>query len=331
MLSGILQCIPASLVLLLAFAKVSNSVLLPPPIARSGEAQCFASDAWPAGPGNTLVPQAPTDELKEILSQVDPKRVEMIINKLVSFGTRHTLSTQTDPNRGIGAARDWIASEMRGFAAAARRGTNVTVTVPSYIQGPASRIPFNVNISNVVTTIHGTEGSNRVYIITGHYDSRVTDIMNFTDDAPGADDDGSGVALVMELSRIFATRPPPKATIMLGAVAGEEQGLFAADFFAQQMLDAKMDVQGMFTNDIVGSSKGDDGFVDANSIRLFAQGIPSSENATQIARRTSIGGENDSPARQLARFAAEVGSNSATNMTGQIGFPFFITTACPNT
>lgn len=316
MLFTIVHSIPATLVLALTFAKVSNSILLPPPIARSGEAQCFVSDAWPTGPGDALVPQAPSEELKEILSQIDPKRIEAIINKLVSFGTRHTLSSQTDPNRGIGAARDWIASEMRGFAAAARSGTNVTVTVPSYIQGPASRIPFNVNISNVITTIHGTEGSNRVYIITGHYDSRVTDIMNFTDDAPGADDDGSGVALVMELSRILATRPPPKATIMLGAVAGEEQGLFGAAFFAQQMADAKMDVQGMFTNDIVGSSKADDGFIDANSIRLFAQGIPSSENATQIARRTSIGGENDSPARQLARFAAEVASNSVTDMTG---------------
>ncbi|CAL1699748.1 unnamed protein product [Somion occarium] len=306
--------ITTSLVAFLSFAKLASGALLPPPIERSAESQCFVSDAWPTGPGSTLVPQAPSTELEEILSQIDPKRVEAIINKLVSFGTRHTLSTQTDPKRGIGAARDWIASEMRTYAAAARRGTNVTVTVPSYIQVPASRIPVNTNISNVITTIQGTENSNRVYIITGHYDSRVTDIMNFTDDAPGADDDGSGVAVVMELIRILSTRPPPKATIMLGAVAGEEQGLYGAAFFAQTMLEAGADVQGMFTNDIVGSSKADDGFMDANSIRLFAQGIPSTEDLTQIALRTQVGGENDSPARQLARFTQEVATNSVTDM-----------------
>ncbi|KAH8084349.1 Zn-dependent exopeptidase [Cristinia sonorae] len=303
--------------LLVAFASLTQGLRilqLPPPEARSSDKQCFATDAWPSGPGHTLLPQTTSSELRSILAEIDPKRIEAIIHKLVSFGTRHTLSSQTDPKRGIGAARDWIASEMRGFAAHARRGTKVTVTVPSYLQGPATRIPFSVNISNIITTIQGTEKSNRAYIITGHYDSRVTDIMNFTDDAPGADDDGSGVAIAMELARILATRPPPKATIMLGAVAGEEQDLFGSAFFAKQMAEAGVDVQGMFTNDIVGSSKADDGLVDAHSIRLFAQGIPSSENATQIARRTTIGGENDSPARQLARFAHEVASNDATNM-----------------
>ena len=251
-----------------------------------------------------------------MLAQIDPERVNATITKLVSFGTRHTLSSQTDTVRGIGAARDWLAAEMRSIAAGAARGTNVTISVPSYIQQPASRIPTPTNISDVVATIHGASDPNRVYVITGHYDSRVTDIMNFTDDAPGADDDGSGVALVMELSRIFATRPPPKATIMLGAVAGEEQGLFGADFFAQQMLDAKMDVQGMFTNDIDGSSKGDDGTSDPFSIRLFGQGVPTFDNASQISTLESIGGENDSPARELVRFVHEVATNGATGMKG---------------
>ncbi|THH26537.1 hypothetical protein EUX98_g7651 [Antrodiella citrinella] len=282
------------------------------------DSQCFVTDAWPTGPGNALVPQSPPSELQAILSQIDPNRIETIINKLVSFGTRHTVSSQTDPSRGIGAARDWIASEMRGFAAQARKGTNATVTVPSYIQGIASTIPFPVNISNIIFTIQGTEDSNRVYIITGHYDSRVTDIMNFTDDAPGADDDGSGVAIVMELARIMATRAPPTATIMLGAVAGEEQDLFGSTFFAKQTVEAGMDVQGMFTNDIVGSPKADNGFVDPNSIRLFAQGIPSSETTSQIAQRVSIGGENDSPARELARFTNDVASNSVTDMQVRI-------------
>ncbi|KAI0697035.1 Zn-dependent exopeptidase [Cytidiella melzeri] len=287
-------------------------------IARADTSQCAVDAIWPPGPGNAIVPQAVQQDLEVILSQIDPNRVEAIITKLVSFGTRHTLSSQTDPVRGIGAARDWIASQMRGFAAAARKGTNVSVTVPSYIQQPTGSILFAVNISNIITTIQGTDEPNRVYIITGHYDSRVTSIDNFTDDAPGADDDASGVAVAMELARIMATRPPPRATIMLGAVAGEEQGLFGSTFFAQQMKDAGMDVQGMFTNDIVGSPKGDDGFIDPNSIRLFAQGIPSTETAAQISQRVSVGGENDSPARQLARHTHDVASNAATGMSVRV-------------
>lgn len=283
---------------------------------RADSAQCAFDAAWPPGQGSALVPQQPAPDLQRILSQIDPKKVEQIISKLVSFGTRHTLSNQTDPVRGIGAARDWIATQMRGFAANARKGTNISITVPSYIQPVASGILFPVNISNIIATIQGTDEPNRVYIITGHYDSRVTILNNFMDDAPGADDDGSGVAVIMELARIMATMPPPRATIMLGAVAGEEQGLYGSTFFAQQMKDAGMDVQGMFTNDIVGSPKGDNGFVDPNSIRLFGKGIPSTENASTVATRESIGGENDSPARELARFTQEVASNSVTGMSG---------------
>ncbi|KAI0367700.1 Zn-dependent exopeptidase [Pilatotrama ljubarskyi] len=297
----------------------STAVVAPPISAANHEhglfaRQCATTDIWPKGPGKSLVPQAPTAELREMLAEIDPKRVSAIISKLVSFGTRHTLSSQTDPVRGIGAARDWLAAEMRSIAKGARRGTNVTITVPSYIQQPVSRIPTPTNISDVVATIQGASDPNRVYVITGHYDSRVTDIMNFTDDAPGADDDASGVAVVLELLRVMIQRPPPPATIILAAVAGEEQGLFGADHLAQILFDAGADVQGMFTNDIVGSSKGDEGEVDPFSIRLFAQGMPTTESASKTATRESIGGENDSPPRELARFVDEVATNSATGM-----------------
>ncbi|RPD75399.1 Zn-dependent exopeptidase [Lentinus tigrinus ALCF2SS1-7] len=275
---------------------------------------CASTDIWPKGPGSPLVPQAPTGELRAMLAQIDPKRVNATITKLVSFGTRHTLSSQTDPVRGIGAARDWLAAEMRSIAAGAARGTNITISIPSYIQQPASRIPTPTNISDVVATIHGASDANRMYVITGHYDSRVTDIMNFTDDAPGADDDASGVAVVLELLRIMSQRPPPAATIVLGAVAGEEQGLYGSDHLAQVLFDAGADVQGMFTNDIVGSSKGDDGTTDPFSIRLFGQGVPTSGDASQISTLESIGGENDSPARELVRFVHEVATNDATGM-----------------
>ncbi|KAH9886056.1 Zn-dependent exopeptidase [Cubamyces lactineus] len=304
----------------LGFVRAASTVrAVPPTSAPSHEAgifarQCASTDIWPKGPGSALVPQAPTAELRDMLSQIDTARINATITKLVSFGTRHTLSSQTDPVRGIGASRDWLAAEMRSIAKGARPGTNVTITVPSYIQQPASRIPTPTNISDVVATIRGASDPNRVYVITGHYDSRVTDIMNFTDDAPGADDDASGVAIVLELLRIMIQRPPPPATIVLAAVAGEEQGLYGADHLAQILFDAGADVQGMFTNDIVGSPKGDEGAVDPFSIRLFGQGMPTTENSSTTATRESIGGENDSPARELVRFVDEVATNSVTGM-----------------
>ena len=159
----------------------------------------------------------------------------------------------------------------------------------------------------------GSENTTETVLISAHYDSR----GSFGSvRAPGADDDASGVAVVMELLRVMVQRPPPPATIVLAAVAGEEQGLFGADFLAQTLADAGADVQGMFTNDIVGSAKADDGTVDPFSIRLFAQGMPTTETPSQTATRESIGGENDSPARELARFTKEVASNDATGMSG---------------
>ncbi|KAG6832107.1 hypothetical protein H0H87_002746 [Tephrocybe sp. NHM501043] len=268
------------------------------------------SELWPKGPGEPLAPQDPDHELKSMLNEIDVSRIKGIIAKLVTFGTRHTLSNQTDPHRGIGAARDWVASEVREYAKASNG--RMTVEVPSYVQVPASRIPTDTVISNIVATLKGSEEPNRVYVISGHYDSRVTDVMNFIDDAPGADDDGSGVAISMELARIFATHVP-KATIMFAVVAGEEQGLYGSDFMAKTLKAAGVDVQGMLDNDIVGSPKGDVGTPPAPfDIRMFVQGLPTSETAAQISSRGSSGAENDSPARQLGRFVSEVAQNAVT-------------------
>ena len=144
--------------------------------------------AWPPrNVGAPLVQQMPNTELQTIMSQIDPARIETIINKLVSFGTRHTLSNQTDPNRGIGAARDWVASQMRGFANASNG--QMTVEVQSYMQGVDTGILFPVKISNILATLKGSTSPERVYVISGHYDSRVTNLNNYQDDAPGADDE----------------------------------------------------------------------------------------------------------------------------------------------
>jgi hypothetical protein len=261
--------------------------------------------------GRPPLSQPPDRDLRAILRTVDPRRVEAIVRKLVSFGTRHTLSTQDDPNRGIGAARDWIFAEMQRYAAAS--GGRMTVELQSYIQPPADRIPVPTRITNVLATLRGSVTPERVYVISGHYDSRVTDVMNATADAPGADDDASGVAVSMELARVLATHAP-KATIVLAAVAGEEQGLYGARFMGAQYKAAGTDVQAMFTNDIVGSSRADDGEVDAHTVRLFAEGVPTTETPAEAAIRRSVGGENDSSSRQLARFVREVAVNRETGM-----------------
>ncbi|KAJ7453691.1 Zn-dependent exopeptidase [Mycena galericulata] len=273
------------------------------------------ANEWPPGPGSVLVPQQPDKELTAMMAEIDPARIEAIITKLVSFGTRNTMSNQTDPVRGIGAARDWIASEMQSFAATS--GGRMTVAVPSYLQTVSGAIIQDTVISNVVATLTGSTDPDRIYIVSGHYDSRVSNVSNFLSDDPGADDDASGVAVAMELARVMATHTSA-ATIMFAAVAGEEQGLFGSTFMADTLSNAGADIQGMLNNDIVGSSTADDGTKDPFNIRMFAQAIPPTEDLSEITSRVDIGAENDSPIRQLGRFVVEVSSNAVTQMNVQM-------------
>jgi Peptidase family M28 len=244
--------------------------------------------------------------------EVSSRNIERSIRELVSFGTRHTLSSQDDPERGIGAARDWILAEFQRYAAAT--GGRMTVELQSFVQ-PATppRIPEPTTITNVVATLRGSQSPDRVYVVSGHYDSRCSDPNNAVCDAPGANDDASGVAAVLEAARVMSKRQFD-ATIIFMAVAGEEQGLFGSGHFARQAKAAGVDVAGMFTNDIVGSSVSDHGTRDPFSVRLFAEGVPTSETPQQAAIRRSTGGENDGPSRQLARFIKEYGENKSTKM-----------------
>ncbi|MEC3981285.1 M20/M25/M40 family metallo-hydrolase [Amycolatopsis sp. H20-H5] len=259
--------------------------------------------------------QRPDRELRAILGEIDEGRIEATVRRLAAFGTRHTLSTQDDPVRGIGAARDWIFAELRGIAE--RSDGRMTVELQSYVQGPASRIPVATRITNVVATLKGATSPERVYVVSGHYDSRCSDVMDATSDAPGADDDASGVALALELARVLSRRPTG-ATLVFAALAGEEQGLYGARHLAEQFKAAGADLQAMFTNDIIGSSKADNGARDPHTIRLFAEGVPSSETPQQANVRRSVGGENDSTSRQLARFVRTVGENESTGMTVRV-------------
>jgi hypothetical protein len=256
--------------------------------------------------------QAPDPALRAMLREIDPDRIKATILKLVSFGTRNTLSSQTDPVRGIGAATNWVFDQMQASAAAS--GGRMTVQRQSFVQPVSSTIPVPTTITNVIATLKGTASPERFYVITGHLDSRVSDVLNFTDDAPGADDDGSGVAVVLELVRVFATHQFP-GTLVLATVAGEEQGLFGSAFMAKQMKAAGNDVQGMFSNDIVGASQAWDGTrPDPHTVRLFVEGIPTAATPAQIALMQSVGGENDGATHQLARFVTDVAPFSLTGM-----------------
>src|SRR5438477_554253 len=216
-----------------------------------GAVPARSTEPTAAPPGRPARPQQPDKQLRQLLREIDPKRIEATIQKLVSFGTRHTLSSQTDPVRGIGAARDWLLAQFQAIAATS--GGRMTVAAQSFVQPVASRIPTPTTITNIVATLQGQATPGRTYVASGHYDSRVTDVMNFTSDAPGADDDGSGVAVALELARLFATRPT-EATIVFTTVAGEEQGLYGSAFQAAQYKAAMVDIQGVISNDIVGSS-----------------------------------------------------------------------------
>jgi len=256
----------------------------------------------------------PPAEIQAMLREIDPSNIERYINTLVSFGTRSTLSAQDHPTRGIGAARDWLFSEFQ--KAAATSGGRMTVELQTYVQGVAPRVPVPTPITNVVATLQGSapDSVDRTYVVSGHYDSMPTDVTDANTDAPGANDDASGVAAVLEMARVMATRQFD-ATIVFMAVAGEEQGLFGSTFFATTARAAGRNIAGMFTNDIIGSSIGQSGERDRFTVRCFGEGMPVTANPALEAAWRSLGGwEIESAPRQLARYIKDVAENSATQM-----------------
>ncbi|HEX3282159.1 MAG TPA: M28 family metallopeptidase [Pyrinomonadaceae bacterium] len=243
-------------------------------------------------------------QIAQIVREVDARNIERTIRKLVSFGTRNTLSEQNDPNRGIGAARDWLFAEFS--KAAAQSGGRMTVEKQTFLQPKAARVPEPTTLTNIVATLKGTqaEAEARTYVVSGHYDSMCGSPTDAKCDAPGANDDASGTAAVLELARVMA-KYKFDATIVFMAVAGEEQGLLGSTYFAEQAKQKHIEVEGMFTNDIIGSSLGGNGVHDPGTVRVFSEGVPSNESAEEATTRRGVGGENDSASRQLARFIKE--------------------------
>ena len=259
------------------------------------------------------VSSARQQQISQIVQEIDARTIERTIRKLVSFGTRNTLSTQTDPNRGIGAARDWLFSEFSKVAE--QSGGRMTVEKQTFEQPKAARVPEPTMLTNIVATLKGTqpESVQRTYIVSGHYDSMCTSPTDATCDAPGANDDASGTAAVLEMARVMA-KYKFDATIIFMAVAGEEQGLLGSTYAAEQAKQKGIDVEAMFTNDIIGSSTSSDGIRDAHTVRVFSEGVPSNEKPEEATVRRGVGGENDSAPRQLARFIKETGERYVPGM-----------------
>ncbi|MEN3275512.1 MAG: hypothetical protein V7631_1302 [Massilia sp.] len=274
-------------------------------------AALFASGAVSAAPAAPASASAAPDvtrrqpQIEKIVAEISPKRIEGYIRKLVSFETRHTMSDTTSETTGIGAARRWIKAELERCGA----GTSLQVAFDSHIAPVSARISRPTEIVNVVATLPGTQDASkdRLYVVSGHYDSRNTDVMDATGKAPGANDDASGTAAIMEMACVMA-RHKFDATLVFMAVAAEEQGLLGAGHWAKQARAKNLNVAGMFTNDIIGSSRADDGRVDNKQVRLFSQSVPATKEMSEAVRALlATGGESDSISRQLARHTKEQG------------------------
>lgn len=237
-----------------------------------------------------------------IYDAASAERMRALVERLVSFGTRHTLSSADHPTRGIGAARRWGAGEFESYSTDCGGCLEVT-TISDTFTGP--RAPDGVIVEDVLAIHRGTGDPNRVIIIQGHIDSRVSDPMDITSDAPGANDDGSGTALVIETARILS-REQHDATIVFALLSGEEQGLWGGTLLARHAVEQGWEIAAVLNNDIVGNTLGSSGEIVANRVRVFSEGIRSSEDLEgQIVRRGN-GGEVDGPSRALARLAARV-------------------------
>jgi hypothetical protein len=260
------------------------------------------STALIAAPAQAQSAAAPGDELQAMLAEVSPTRIEARIRRLAGFGTRHTLSDIGSDTRGIGAARRWITSELSACAKAA--GGRLQVEEQSFIEPAGKRVNQPTELVNIVATLPGRGASKgRTLVVSGHYDSRNSDVMDTLGEAPGANDDASGTAVIMELACVMAKRQFD-ATIVFMAVPGEEQGLLGAAQWAREARVANVNVEAMITNDIVGSSRGDAGQHDPKRLRLFADGLDPLVRLLTAAHANRAPGEAD--ARAAAAMQAEL-------------------------
>lgn len=275
--------------------------------ASASNSTSQGADLQGADPGGANARGA-DQKIAAALKEISPTRIQANIEKLVSFGTRSTLSAQ-DPasisaGRGIGAAREWIRSEFERYSKDC--GGCLEVKTDSFTEAPADRIPQPTQITNVYAVLKGTDpdSARRIVLVTGHYDSRNSDTLDVKGDAPGANDDGSGTAVSLECARVLSKLKFP-ATIIFLTVAGEEQGLNGSKHFAEMAKQQGWNIEAVLNNDIVGGNKGPG--QDSSVVRVFSEGVPAAADEKQLRQIRGLGGESDSPSREVARYIADVG------------------------
>ena len=249
-----------------------------------------------------------------MVREVNADSLKSYISKMVSFGTRNTLSTQKDPKRGIGAARNWVLSKFNEFAK--QSGGRLTAFIDTTtLQPDGRRVDSVLLLGNVMATLKGTDvADDRIFIISGHLDNMRTNVMDRANDAPGANDDASGCAAVIEAARILSKQQFP-ATIIFVTVSGEEQGLLGSTYLAERAKKENWNIEAMLNNDIMGSNNSNETMIiDNTRIRVFSEGLPAFELDKKATAIRNLGTENDGAARQLARYVKETGERYVPNL-----------------
>lgn len=252
--------------------------------------------------------------IEQLVNEVSSDSLKSYIDKLVSFGTRSTLTTDETQNRGIAEARRWVLSKFQEFAQ--NSNGRMTAQIDEWILEPdGRRIDEQIKMGNVMATLKGTDPTDtRIFMVSGHIDSRVTDVMNRTDDAPGANDDGSGTVAVIELARVMAKAKFP-ATIIFTVFSGEEQGLLGAKHLSDKAVAEKWNLVALLNNDIMGSNNSNQtNIIDNTRVRVFSEGLPTFDTENRIGAIGRFGYENDGGPRQLARYVKEIGERYVDNL-----------------
>ncbi|MGZ3938881.1 MAG: M28 family metallopeptidase [Flavisolibacter sp.] len=264
------------------------------------------------GFAQTIIQRDP--EIEQMVKEVSPDSLRSYITKMVSFGTRSTLSSTTDRNRGIGAARNWVLSKFRDFVKQSNGRLTAIIDTTTY-QPDRRRVDHPINLGNVVATLKGTDPKdNRIFIISGHLDNMRTNVMDSVGDAPGADDDGSGSAAVLECARIMSKHNFP-ATIIFVTVSGEEQGLLGATYMANKARKENWNIEAVLNNDIMGSNNSNEtGIIDNTKVRVFSEASSVQDTGRRALMIRQLGLENDGKARQLARYVKEIGERYVDNL-----------------
>jgi len=301
------------------FCTTSGAVAIVSLLLASFGSQSAAQEMSQAPPPRLAEDRHTDAHIAKAIQEVSAESIQQTIQKLVSFNNRSTISAQDDESikagKGIGAAREWIKSEFERYSKDC--GGCLEVKTDVFTEQPADRIPKPTEITNVYAVLRGSDPqqANRIVLVTGHYDSRNTDILNGTDPAPGANDDGSGTAVSLECARVLskaAIKIKFPATIIFLTVAGEEQGLNGSKHFAQMAKQQGWKLEAVLNNDIVGGDRSP--HQDASLVRVFSEGLPVAASEAEIKRIRMLGGESDSTSRELARYIADVGRSYDTGV-----------------